>query len=112
MIASLRYALKGVAIAWREEQNFKIDVVCALVAIFLGWYFSITRVEWMVVIFLIGFVLSAEAFNTALEELCDMYKRDPDPHIAKIKDLAAAAVLVASVASAIIGGIIFIPYIV
>src|SRR3989344_1137357 len=109
MIVSIRYALKGIVIAWREEINFRIDVVCALLALGLGWFFSISAVEWLIVIILIGFVLSAEAFNTALEEFCDMVKGDPDPHIAKIKDLGAAAVLIAATASLFVGAIIFLP---
>ena len=59
---------------------------------------------------MIGFVLTAETFNTALEELCDKFQPEHDPHIAKIKDLAAAAVLVSSITALIVGLIIYVPY--
>lgn len=108
-IYGFRYALTGIKVAWREEINFKIQVGCALVALFLAWFFRVSPIEWMVIIFLIGSVLSAEAFNTALEEFCDMVKNDPDPHIAKIKDLAAAAVFIASATALVVGVIIFLP---
>jgi diacylglycerol kinase len=51
----------------------------------------------------------AEAFNTALEELCDMLRTTHDPHVAKIKDLAAAAVLIASCGAFVTGCLIFVP---
>ena len=108
-IPGFRFALNGIKVAWREEINFKIQVGCALVALFLAWFFQISSIEWIAIIFLTGFVLSAEAFNTALEEFCDMVKNDPDPHIAKIKDLAAAAVFIASTTALVVGVIIFIP---
>ncbi|MBI4080131.1 diacylglycerol kinase family protein [Candidatus Kaiserbacteria bacterium] len=108
-IHNVRYALNGIRIAWREELSFKIQIAAAALALFLGWFLAISPVEWAVVVLLIGFVLAAEAFNTALEEFCDMVKGDPDPHIGKIKDLAAGAVLIASIAALIVGLVIFLP---
>ena len=108
-IHNVRYALNGIRVAWREEFNFKVQVVLGFLALLLGWFLGISTMEWLVIIFLIGFVLAAEAFNTALEELCDKFKTDPDPHIGKIKDLAAAAVLLASLTALAAGTIIFLP---
>ena len=105
----LKAALDGIRVAWREEANFKIQIACAVVAVVLGYVLGITKTEWIIVCMLIGFVLTAEAFNTALEEFCDMVKSDPDPHIGKIKDLAAAAVLIASTSAGIVGALIFLP---
>ena len=108
-IHNVRYALHGIKIAWQEEFSFKIQIAAAVLALLAGWYFRISAIEWMLVIFVIGFVLAAEAFNTALEELCDKFRTDPDPHIGKIKDLAAGAVLIASLAAFCVGVIIFVP---
>ncbi|MBI2610347.1 diacylglycerol kinase family protein [Candidatus Kaiserbacteria bacterium] len=108
-VHNVRYALNGIQIAWREEFSFKLQIAVAILVLFLGWFLAISPIEWALVILIIGFVLAAEAFNTALEEFCDMVKGDPDPHIRKIKDLAAAAVLIASAAAFIIGTIIFVP---
>ncbi|RJR14157.1 diacylglycerol kinase family protein [Candidatus Parcubacteria bacterium] len=104
------YALKGLEIAWREEFNFKVHVVFAVAAPLLGWYLGISKTEFLIVILLIGLVMTAEIFNTALEELCDKFQPEHDPHIAKIKDLAAAAVLVSSIAALIVGLAIYLPY--
>ena len=109
-LQSFQYAITGLRVAWSEEFNFRFEVVCAVVALGLAWALHLSREEIITVIFVIGFVLAAEALNTALEEFCDMVKSDPDPHIAKIKDLAAAAVLISSVAAFVIGCLIFIPH--
>ena len=108
-VFGFRYAFEGLRIAWQEEFNFKFQIACAVLALFLGWFFEISAIEWIIIVFLIGFVLSAEALNTALEEFCDMVKNDPDPHIAKIKDLAAAAVFIASATALVAGSIVFLP---
>jgi diacylglycerol kinase len=104
-------ALNGIRIAWSEERNFKIDVIVAVLIIVASCVFGLSRDEWVVVFFLIAIVLTAETFNTALEELCDKFHPDHDPHIGKIKDLSAGAVLISATAAMIIGCVIFIPHI-
>lgn len=111
-LRSFRYALTGIKIAWREEFNFRIEVACALLALLLSWLLRISLSEFIIVVFLVGFVLAAETMNTAFEELCDKFEPSHDPHIGKIKDLAAAAVLLSSIAAFVIGLLIFIPYLV
>ena len=106
---SVGYALKGIKIAFQEESNFEIQLVLGVVAIVLGFYLKISTVEWLFVIGSCGLVLSAELLNTALEELCDMLKSTHDPHVAKIKDLAAGAVLVSSITALTVGIVIFLP---
>ncbi len=106
---SVGYALKGLKIGFKEESNFQIQVTLGIIAVLLGAYFHISSVEWLFVIGASGLVLSAELLNTALEELCDMLKTTHDPHVAKIKDLAAGAVLAASASALCIGIIIFLP---
>lgn len=109
-LESLGHAFSGLLIAWREEMNFKLEIACGIAAIALGFVLQISQNEFVIVVLLIGFVLTTEALNTALEEFCDMVKSEHDPHIAKIKDLAAAAVLISSITALVIGTVIFIPY--
>lgn len=109
-VNSLRNALAGLSIAWKEELNFRIEIGCGILAIVASLLLGISHGEFLIILFLIGFVLSAEALNTALEEFCDMVQKNPDPHIAKIKDLAAAAVLIASFTALVVGAAIFIPH--
>lgn len=108
---SLTYAFRGLKIAWRDEISFRIEVIWGLLTIILGLFLGLTIVEFLIVFFMIGFVLAAETLNTALEELCDKFQPEHDPHIAKIKDLAAAAVFIAATTAFIVGCIIFIPHV-
>ncbi|MFZ2167472.1 MAG: diacylglycerol kinase family protein [Minisyncoccia bacterium] len=109
-LEGLRCALAGLMLAWREEANFRVEVLCAVVVYALGALLGLSVLEWGVIVLVISIVLTAEAFNTALEELCDKFQPTHDPHIKKIKDLAAAAVLLASIGALITGLIIFIPH--
>ena len=100
---------EGLKIAWGEEANFRFHILCAGAAIGLSWILAIPLVEWAIVLLTIGVVLTAEVFNTALEELCDMLQPVHDPHVGKIKDLAAGAVFVSSTAAVAVGSVIFLP---
>jgi undecaprenol kinase len=108
-VASFGYAVNGFRIAFKEETNFQIQLVLAVIAIVLGIYFKISPIEWLFIVTAIGIVLTAELLNTALEELCDMLRTTHDPHVAKIKDLAASAVLVSSAMALIVGIVVFLP---
>lgn len=108
-LKSVGYALNGLKTIWEEEDNFKIEITLGFLAIILGYVLQIGPAKGLVLILTITFVLAIESLNTALEELCDKEKSEHDPHIGKIKDLAAAAVLIASVGAFIIGIMIFVP---
>ena len=111
-IRSMGYAMKGLWIAFKEEHNFRFELMAALIAVALGWYLKISPLEWLFIVVAIGLVLTAEVFNTALEELCDMLRQTHDPHVAKIKDLSAAAVFLVAITALIIGCSIFIPHLI
>ena len=102
--------MNGLKIAWTEEFNFKVQVVAAILAIFLGWFFEISRTEWTLVIAMIGFVLAAEAFNTAIEIDMDLTSPEYHPYAKDTKDVAAGAVLLAALTALIVGLFIFSPY--
>ena len=106
----IRYPVLGLKLLWREEISFRLQIACALVVSALGLYLRISPFEFALIIFAISCVLMAEAFNTALEEFCDKFQPEHDPHIAKIKDLSAAAVMLISLGALFIGLIIFIPH--
>lgn len=108
--SGFEYAFAGLLVAWARGINFRVQLASAVSVIVLGWLFKISSFEFLVVLLAITIVLAAETFNTALEELCDKFQPSHDPHIARIKDLAAAAVLITSIGAGIIGIIIFAPY--
>lgn len=104
------HGIRGLRLAWGEEASFRIEMFWGTLAVALSWFFGISAVEWLLVAAMIGFIFAAEIFNTALEEICDMVTLEHDPHIGKIKDLSAAAVLVSWITAFVVGCIIFIPY--
>jgi len=106
---SFGYAFKGLWILVRSEHNVRIHIFAAITVVSLGWYLQISNFEWCVVIGAIGLVLCAEAINTAIEHLADAITMEMDPKIKRIKDISAAAVLLAAITAAVLGGIIFIP---
>ncbi len=110
-IKSFAYAFKGLFIAFREEPNMWIHCAAAMVAVLLGLHFGIMRHEWLVVIFCIALVIALELVNTAIETLADRISTEKDPLLGRAKDVAAGAVLMAAISAAIIGLMIFLPYI-
>lgn len=111
LIRSFGYALKGIGVAVREQRNLKIQLMVTLLVILLAYWAEVSRTEWCVVLILIGLVLAAELLNTAIENLVDLVTAEHHPLAGKVKDIAAAAVLVLSCISVIVGFIIFAPYV-
>ena len=109
---SFKYAFAGIRDLFKTEPNVIIHTVAALLAIAMGFYFSISPFEWCFIIFAITFVFSAEAFNTALEYLTNLVSPDYHELAGKTKDVAAGAVLFAAIGAAIVGLIIFLPKII
>ncbi|WP_346238927.1 diacylglycerol kinase [Niabella insulamsoli] len=108
-VKSFGYALNGLGRALRSEQNMKVHALAAIAAVVLGFCCRISALEFAVVIMCIGVVTGFEILNTALEKLCDFVSPRYHEQIKVIKDLAAAAVLIVSVAALLIGIIIFLP---
>jgi len=95
-----------------QERNIKIHLTLGVGALLLSIILKISTFEWLIVLFLIGVVISAELFNTAIEETCNALRDQLrlDHQATKLpRDLAAGAVMVIAVASALIGLIIFVP---
>ena len=104
------YAFKGIAKLVQKEHNAGIHCTAIIVVTLGGIYFNITPSEWCIVILCFGVVLAAEGFNTAIERLVDLVSPDYHPIAGEVKDIAAGAVLICAIAAAIIGIIIFRPY--
>lgn len=108
------YALRGIGIAV-GGRNMRFHIVAAIVVVVAGVHYGITTTQWLLVALCIGAVISAEIFNTSVEAACnligDVANLGIDSRIRDIKDLAAGAVLVISIVSAIVGAVIFIPHI-
>ena len=106
---SFKYAFNGLQILLNSEHNSWIHLFASVCVLVAGFVFKISVGEWIAVIFCIGMVFALELVNTAIENIADFVSKEYHQSIKKIKDLAAAAVLVGAIAAAIIGLIIFLP---
>ena len=104
---SFTYAFNGIVSAFREEANMQIHLGAALGVVALSAWLELERWEWVAVLGAIGLVWMAELFNTALEELTNLVSPEHNPLAGRAKDLAAGAVLVASITAVLVGIIVF-----
>jgi len=112
-IQSFGYACKGLRTLFSETPNALIQLIAAIAAVILGFVLHISKGEWLAVIIVIGLVLALEAINSALETLADYAcNREIHPLIRKVKDLAAAGVLIAALAALVVGIVVFLPKII
>ena len=93
----------------RTQRNAHIELVMALLAVAMGIILQVTRLEWALLVLVIGMVFTAEMINTATEHAVDLATNEWDPLARVAKDAAAAGVLVASLTALIIGILIFGP---
>lgn len=108
---SFRFAMNGLKHLTLYEHNFRVHLFVSALVIFSGFYFKVGLNEWLWLLFAIGLVLVAEGFNSAIEELVDLVSPQANLKAGLVKDIAAAVVLIASFIAAIIGALIFYPYI-
>lgn len=108
-IKSFKYAFNGIKDFIITEHNARIHLTATIAVIIASFLFHISMHEWMMIIFAIGFVWSAEMFNTCIEKTMDFISTEKSPEIKLIKDIAAGAVLIASITAFILGLTIFIP---
>ncbi|MBK5192823.1 MAG: diacylglycerol kinase family protein [Flavobacteriaceae bacterium] len=105
------YALKGALILIKSEHSIQVQVIIAILITIAGFYFGISKTEWMFQIISIGLVLSIEGLNTAIEGIADFVHPNFHNKIGYIKDVAAGAVLFAAFTAIIIAVLIYIPHI-
>lgn len=106
---SFIYAFRGLRLFFSSEHNAWIHFVAVIVVTAAGFYFEVNATEWLVILLTYGLVISLEAVNTAIENLCDLVEPAKSEKIKKIKDIAAGAVLFVAIIALIIGCIIFGP---
>jgi diacylglycerol kinase (ATP) len=106
---SFGFAFRGVVTLLATQHNAWIHAAATVAVVALGVALGVSRLEWALLIFAIALVWTAEGLNTALEWLCDVAAPEYNPLVKKAKDVAAAAVLLAAIGSALIGLLVFGP---
>ena len=106
---SFQYAWNGIKFCFGVEKNLTIMLLISIISIIGGFYFKITKTEWLISLILITGVFSLELFNTAIERFLDLFYPETNENVKNIKDLMAGGVAIISIGAGIIGCIIFLP---
>ena len=104
-----RNAFRGLYVVSKTTRHLFIHIVSALVVVVLGFYLKVSNLEWIALVFAIGFVLVTEAINTAIEIDIDLTSPEYHPYARDTKDVAAAAVLLSAFVAMVVGLIVFLP---
>jgi diacylglycerol kinase len=104
---SFRHACDGLKYLYRTQRNFRIHTVVAVLTIIFAYILHFTMAEWGALFAVIGLVFSAEAFNTAIERTVDCATEETCEAAKNAKDTAAAAVLLMSIMSVLVGIVLF-----
>lgn len=105
------HALRGLRSVWKEERNFRIQMVSALLILLVGWAMSFTVAEFFAVCMMICLVLGAEILNTIVEDAFDLLHPSNHATVGKIKDMAAGLVLVQSIGAFAVGTVILLRHV-
>jgi diacylglycerol kinase (ATP) len=110
LLKSFGFAFSGLKSAVRSENNFMYHFLGGISSILLGFYLKISTYHWAIIILLIGMVISAEMFNTAIEKLTDIVSPEYNVEAGQVKDISAGAVFLVSLTSVVAGLLIFCSY--
>ncbi len=108
-IKSIGFAVKGAYKLVSTEHSVMVQFSIMILMIFAGFYFNISREEWMLQILAFGLVLAIEGLNTAVEKVADFIHPEFHERIGFIKDIAAGAVLFAAFSAIAVGALIYVP---
>jgi diacylglycerol kinase len=106
---SLNQAWRGIWYTCKTQGHMQFHIAAGITVLCFAWWVEVSRNEWLMLIFAIGSVMSAEVMNSALEIVVDMVQPNFDPLAGMAKDVAAGAVLITAIQAVIIGLIIFCP---
>lgn len=109
-IDSIRLACRGIADALLTEPHLRIHAVAATLVVALGMLLELPYVDFLLLLVAIALVLITELLNTAVELALDVASPTFHPVVRRAKDIAAGAVLVAAITSAVIGGVVLAPH--
>lgn len=108
---SMKHAIDGLIFTYQTERNFRIHTVALFLVVIAGFFFNVTSTEWILLLLVSALVLFAECINTAVEHTLDWIEPNYDEVVKRVKDICAGAVLITAIGAAIIGFIIFLPYV-
>jgi len=108
-IKSIGHAFKGTYHLITTEASIKVQFLIGIIMTFAGFYFELSKTEWIIQILVIALIMTIEGINTAIEEIADFIHPEYHKKIGLIKDISAGAVFIFAIAAIIIGVIIYLP---
>lgn len=102
-------AFKGLGTAFRADNSFKFHFAVAVAVILMAWLCGVDNTEWALLLFSVGLVVVSELFNTAIEFLVRMFTTEYHELAEKLLNIAAGAVLFATLTAIVTGGLILGP---
>lgn len=109
---SAGHAMDGISYTISHERNFRIEIIAACLVTAFSYFLKVSVIEWCILLLTISLVLVLEMVNTAIERTVDLVTKDYYELAKNAKDVAAGAVLVASMFSVVLGILIFLPKII
>ncbi|GFK22223.1 diacylglycerol kinase family protein [Tetragenococcus halophilus] len=110
LLNSIEFAISGIKTVYKDERNMRIHMFCAVLVIILGLVLDLDRFEWLWIGLCIFLMLIMEIINTIFENVVNMVTNHHfHPLGKKVKDVAAAAVLITAIFSVFVGALIFLP---
>jgi undecaprenol kinase len=108
--SALKIAIIGIRELYFESRNARIQFVIFSLVLVAGLALGLNKFEWLWLFIASTLVLALEAINTSIELLADVYTLEFNAKIKQVKDIAAGAVLIASIFAFVVGLFIFIPH--
>jgi diacylglycerol kinase (ATP) len=109
VLRSFGFAFAGIRYLVRTQPNVWVHLSVALLVIALSAVLGVQRAELAALVLAIGLVLAAEATNTSIEVVVDLVSPEYDPRAGRAKDLAAGAVLLATLTAIAVGLLVLLP---
>ena len=108
-IKSVGYALRGSLLLIRTEASIQVQMAIVVLMTLAGFYFELSRDEWIYQILAFVLILGVEGVNTAVEKLADFVHPDYHEKIGLIKDISAGAVMLVAIGTSVVGLLIYLP---
>ena len=108
-LKSVTYAFKGAVKLIATEHSIMVQFSIGIIMTIAGFYFNISKTDWLFQTFAIGLIMSIEGLNTAVEKIADFIHPNYHERIGFIKDIAAGSVFFAALTAIAIGLIIYLP---
>ncbi len=107
IIESFNYAVSGIITAIKTEKSMRVHYSIAVLVLLSSLFFDFNRTEFLLLLFAVSLVVISEMINTAIERTIDLVTKDFHPLARLVKDVAAGAVLIATINSLIVGYLLF-----